>query len=127
MDTSNYFYRNTVFSKEENKVSLVDLFNPDNERHELEPWLGLILQLADGQHTIEELHYFLADKYQDTTPENLKKTIHSVIQRLVSLHFVVLTKEPTDLPYYLSLPYELLDIEKAKKLLEQDQIKNNKP
>jgi len=28
-----------------------------------------------------------------------------------------------DLPYYLSLPYEQLDIEKAKESLKQDNVK----
>lgn len=38
----------------------MDIFNPDNNRHELEPCLSLVLQLADGQHTIEELYYYLS-------------------------------------------------------------------
>lgn len=126
METSNYFYRNVIFSKQGEQISLVDIYNPENKRQELEPWLGLVLQLANGQHTIDELCHFLADKYLDTPPENLDKTIHSVINRLVNLNFVVLTKEPTELPYYLSLPIELLDVEKAKKLLGHDQQKHIK-
>lgn len=126
MDTSNYFYRNVIFSKQGDQIALIDINNPKNEGQVLEPWLGLVLQLANGQHTIDELYYYLADKYIDARPENLDKTINSIIDRLVNLNFVVLTKEPTELPYYLSQPIELLDVEKAKRLLGQDQRKHNK-
>ncbi|MCP5061381.1 MAG: PqqD family protein [Ignavibacteriae bacterium] len=120
MDTAKYFYRNVIFSRTENKVSLIDIHNPDNEKQELEPWFGIVLQLADGQHTIEELFNLLSNKYKGAPPANLKETIHSVVERLAKANFIVLTEEKTELPYYLSMPYEHLDIEKAKKLLVED-------
>jgi hypothetical protein len=125
MDTSQYFYRNVIISKEGEKVSLMDIYNPDNKGQALESWFGLVLQLADGQHTIEELFQNLSSKYNSVPPTNLEQTIHSVIERLTKLKFIVLTKEATELPYYLSLPYEQLDIAKAKKTLEQDNINKN--
>ncbi len=125
MDTSQYFYRNVIISKEGEKVSLIDIYNPDNKGQALESWFGLVLQLADGQHSIEELFQYLSSKYNSVPPANLEQTIHSVIERLVKLKFIVLTKEVTELPYYLSLPYEQLDIEKAKNTLEQDNINKN--
>lgn len=125
MDTSQYFYRNVIISKEGEKVSLMDIHNPDNKGQALESWLGLVLQLADGQHTIEELFQNLSSKYSSGPPINLKQTIHSVIERLAKLKFIVLTKEAIELPYYLSLPYEQLDIEKAKETLEKDNINKN--
>ncbi len=120
MDTAKYFYRNVIFSKSENQISLIDIYNPDNEKQELEPWFGIVLQLADGQHTIEELFNLLSNKYKGTPPANLKETIHSVVERLAEANFIVLTEEKTELPYYLSMSYEYLDIEKAKKLLIDD-------
>ncbi len=120
MDTSKYFYRNVIFSKKENQISLMDINNPDNERQTLEPWFGVVLQLADGQHTIDELYSLLSNKYKGAPPANLKETIHSVIERLAKSNLIMLTDKVTELPYYLSRPYEYLDIEKAKKLLKED-------
>ena len=120
MDTLQYFYRNVIFSKEGNTISLIDIYNPDNKKQVLESWFGLILQLADGQHTIDQLLQYLSNKYNGAPPANLEQTIHSVVERLAKSKFIMLTKKETELPYYLSCPYEQLDIEKAKKLLEQD-------
>ncbi len=122
MDTSKYFYRNVIFSKTKNQVSLIDIYNPENEKQVLEPWFGVVLQLADGQHTIDELFSLLSEKYKGNPPANLKKTIHSVIERLVKSNLIMLTDKATELPYYLSRSYEHLDIEKAKKLIKEDKI-----
>jgi len=124
MDTTQYFYRNVILSMVGNTLSLIDIYNPDQKRETLEPWLGLVLQYADGQSTIETLYQNLTARYNGSPPANLRATILSVVSRLVDLQFVVLTKEATDLPYYLSLPYEQLDLEKAKKLLNEDKVKH---
>ena len=123
MDTSQYFYRNVILSLVDNKVSLIDINNPDQKGQALDPWFGLVLQYANGHRTIEALYQDLSGRYDGSPPANLEATIHSVVDRLVDLRFIVLTKEATDLPYYLSLPYEQLDIEKAKKLLKEDKVK----
>ncbi len=125
MDASQYFYRNVIFSKEGNTISLIDIYNPDNKGQVLESWLGLVLHLADGQHTIDQLFQYLSNKYNGAPPANLEQTIHSVVGRLAESKFIMLTKEATELPYYLSYPYEQLDIEKAKKLLKQDRTDIN--
>jgi len=124
MDTTQYFYRNVILSMVGNTLSLIDIYNPDQKRETLEPWLGLVLQYADGQSTIETLYQNLTARYNGSPPANLRATILSVVSRLVDLQFIVLTKEATDLPYYLSLPYEQLDLEKAKKLLNEDKVKH---
>ncbi len=120
MNTSKYFYRNVIFSKSGNQISLLDIHNPENKKQDLEPWFGIVLQLADGQHTIEELFSLLSNKYKGTPSANLKETIHSVVDRLAETNFIVLTEEKTELSYYLSRPYEHLEIEKVKKLLKED-------
>lgn len=123
MDTSKYFYRNVIFSQKGDNISLIDIDNPSDTGDPLEGWLGMILQLADGKHTINELVPFLGARYFEGPPDNLEKTIHSSVERLEMLQFIVLTEEPTELPYYLSLPYEQLDIEKAKRIIKEDKSK----
>lgn len=120
MDTAQYFYRNSIYSKMNDKISIIDFGNPEQNRQELEPWFATIFLLADGQHTLDELYLNLAQKYSNTTPENLLKTIHSVVERLEGARLIVLTEKKTELPYYLSMPYEEMDLKKAKKLIGED-------
>ena len=125
MNTKQYLYRNVIFSKQGNTISLIDIHHPDNNKEKLDPWFGMVLQLADGQHTIEQLHQYISSLYNGSPQENLQKTIHSVIQLMSNSRLIVITEEKTELPYYLSLPYEMLDIEKAKDLLKEDKDKYN--
>jgi len=120
MNPSNYFYRNVIFSIKDKKILLVDIHNPEKNKQELEPWFGIVLQLADGQHTIDELFSLLSNKYNGAPPANLENTIHSVVERLSKSNLIVLTESKTDLPYYLSQAIEYLDVEKAKELLKED-------
>ncbi len=126
MNTKQYFYRNVIFSKQEKTISLIDIHNPESNKEALDPWFGMILQLADGQHTIEQLQQYMETHYNGAPPENLQKTVHSVVQLMANSSLIVLTKDKTELPYYLSLPFEMLDIIKAKKLLKEDEDKINK-
>ena len=125
MNTEQFFYRNVIYSKVNNTVSIVDINNPDKKREDLEPWFGAIFQLADGQHTIEELYNLLSQKYTEGAPADLLRTIISVIERLSESKLIMLSDVKTDLPYYLSMPYEMMDIEKAKELLAEDRAKIN--
>ena len=125
MDTSQYFYRNTIFSKQGKSISIIDIDNPDKKQQELEPWFGIVFQLADGQHTLEQLYQYIAMQYNGDTPQNLSDTLKSVVERMIEGKLIVLTKKATELPYYLSMPYELLDIDKAKKELDKDKINLN--
>lgn len=125
MDSSQYFYRNVAFSKQDKTISLADLENPDAKGEVLEPWFGAVLQLADGKHTVDQLVEFMAAQYNGNPPDNLKQTVHSVVERLTESKFVVLVEKEVELPYYLSAPIELLDLEKAKELLLQHRAKQN--
>lgn len=125
MNTKQYFYRNVMFSKSGGQITLVDIFNPDAVGETLDPWFGMVLQLADGQHTIEELTQYMATQYNGAPPHNLQETINSVVERLTESKLIVLTDVATELPYYLSAPCEHLDLDQAKKLLEQDQANLN--
>ncbi len=123
MDTTQFFYRNVIFSKRGNTISLIDLFQPKSESEELDPWFGMVLQLADGQHSIDQLHEYISTLYSGSPPDNLEDTLHSVVQRMSKSGLIVLTESETELPYYLSMPYEMLDVEKAKRLIKEDREK----
>jgi len=120
LDTSQYFYRTVVFSKQGEKVSLVDIHDPEKEALTFEPWLGLVVSLADGQHTIRELIDGIANRYDGEPPGDLQKTLESAIGRLNDTGVVKLNDEPVELPYYLSLPVEKIDIGQAKQSMADD-------
>ena len=125
MDTTQYLYRNVIFSKKGKTISLIDIDKPEIQGQELEPWFGVVLQLADGKHSVEDLFNFLSGQYSGNAPSNLKETVLSVVERLAESKLIVLTEKPTELPYYLSAPYEFLDIEKAKNLLKKHRANVN--
>lgn len=125
LDTKKYFYRNIIFSKQGQTISAIDIHNPNKAREEFDPWFGIVLQLADGQHNIDQLIQFMTTQYKGAPPHNLAETILSVVQRMADSRLIVLTEEPTELPYYLTMPYELLDIERAKKEIAADRVNLN--
>lgn len=118
MDSKKYFYRTAIFTRKDNQVALVDINNPD-EITALEDWLAVVVSLADGQHTIQELIGFMSRQYPKA-PANLAKTLDSAIERLQEGKIVQLSDQAVELPYYLASPIEELDIDKAKKLIKED-------
>lgn len=118
MDKSQYFYRCAVFTRSNGKVSLADVHNP-NHTSELEEWFGLVISLADGKHTLQELLNHLTNHY-DQPPSNLEETLDSVIDRLMEGKLIQLSNTKVELPYYLESPIEALDLEKAKQLIEKN-------
>ncbi len=123
MDRSQYIARCVVFSKKGDQISLVDLLDPDAEPHTYETWLGLVVSLADGQHTIQEIVDYTAGYYSEDAPETLAATIESAVERLAETGTVLLSEEQMELPYYLSHPAERLDIPEAIRLMEEDRYK----
>jgi len=120
LDKSQYFYRNIVISKQGDKVSIVDLNDPEKEALTFEPWLGVVVLLADGRHTIEQLIDYMKQKYNGSPPVDLERTIESVLERLTETNAIVLTDKPVEMPYYLSQPAEQLNLEKARQLMTED-------
>jgi len=120
LDKSQYFYRNVVISKQGDKISIVDINDPEKEALTFEPWLGMVVAMADGQHTIEQLIDTLQRQYNGSPPAELERTIESVIDRLTETETIMLTDEPVDMPYYLSLPAEQLNLEKARQMMAED-------
>lgn len=123
MKNAQYFYRNAIFSNINSQVSLVDINNPDMKTP-LEEWLGIVVSLADGQHTIQELIDYMGSQYQQAPP-NLEETLHSVIERLEEGKIIQLSEKAISLPYYLQYPIERLDLVKAQVLIAKDGYQNN--
>ncbi|MDP6051265.1 MAG: hypothetical protein QF879_02845 [Candidatus Latescibacteria bacterium] len=120
MDKSQYFYRAVVFATQEDKVLLVDINNPGEKPPALEPWLGLIVSLADGRHTIQQLIDHLGGRYDGPPPDNFEETLNSVIKRLTEAKVIKLADESVILPYYLLVPAEKMDLDMAKRLMAED-------
>ena len=125
MARSQYIARCVVFSKNGDQVSLIDLQNPDAEPHTYEPWLGLVVSLADGQHTVQDLIDYTARYYRQGPPDNLTATIESAVERLSETGTILVSDEPMELPYYLTLPAEKLDVPQALRLLKEDGYSQN--
>ncbi|MCP4937538.1 MAG: hypothetical protein GY927_25840, partial [bacterium] len=98
----------------------VDLYNPDLEALAYQPWLGLVVSLADGQHTIQELISYASQHYANGPPDGLDSTIESAVERLSETGTVRLSCEQIELPYYLTLPAERLDVPRALDLMAED-------
>jgi hypothetical protein len=118
LNNSHYFYRTAIYTRKNDEVGLVDIEQPDNVTP-LDEWLGLVVSLADGAHSIQELLDYVSSRYS-SAPANLEETVHSVIERLQEGNLIKLSESPVTLPYYLAEPLELLDIEKARKLIAED-------
>ncbi len=118
MDKSQYFYRTVIFTRKAGIVALADINNPQ-ETTKLEDWLGVVISLADGKHTLQELTDFMRQQYPQV-PERLDDTLESVVERLLESKMLRLSENAVELPYYLASPIEQLDIEKAKKLIAED-------
>lgn len=99
---------------------LVDLHNPEKEEPPLESWLGLVVSLADGQHTIQQLLDYMVDHYNGKPPEHLEKTIESVLERLTKNEVIKFADEAYKLPYYLSRSADKLDLDMARRVMADD-------
>lgn len=122
MDNTQYFYRTVIFTRNNNQVALADINQPEKVTV-LDEWLGIVVLLADGQHSIQEMIDYMSKRYHEPPP-NLEKTIHSVIKRLEDGKLIKLSKSIVSLPYYLASPIEELDIKKARKLIQEDCYNN---
>ncbi|HEC28376.1 MAG TPA: hypothetical protein ENI65_02145 [Gammaproteobacteria bacterium] len=120
MEKSKYFYRTAVFARQGDKIMLVDLHNPEKEEPPLERWLGLVVSLADGQHTIQQLLDYMTDHYDGKPPESLEKTIESVLERLTKNEVIKFADEAYKLPYYLSRSADKLDLDMARRVMADD-------
>ena len=119
MEHEHYIKRTTVYKVEEDTISLVDVHD-NNTITPLDPWMGLVVSLADGQHTVSELIQHMTGQYPNGAPDNLTDTIESVIKRLADAGAVELSPQPTTLPYYLSMPIDEQDLKLATEVMIND-------
>ncbi|MDH3974110.1 MAG: hypothetical protein OEV42_07510 [Deltaproteobacteria bacterium] len=119
MDKAKYFYRVLIFTREGEDVFVLDRFK-ENKKVALEPWLGVVVSLADGQHRLGELVEYLAGSYKGSPPADLERTIESVVDRLVESEVIRLSDEAVTLPSYLVVPLEEQDAEAAREEMVKD-------
>ncbi|MEH6616788.1 MAG: hypothetical protein V7699_03020 [Porticoccus sp.] len=118
MDNTQFFYRTAIFTRKDNQVALADIYQPETSSP-LDEWMGIVVSLADGKHTIQELVDYMSSRYQQA-PAKLVETLHSVIERLIEGKIIQLSEDAVELPYYLASPIEELNIEKAIDLIRDD-------
>lgn len=118
MNNEQYFYRTTVFTRRDNQIALADINEPDHVTP-LDDWLGTVVSLADGHHSIQQLIDYVGAQYPQA-PANLQQTLHSVIERLVEGKLIGLSGSAVTLPYYLADPIENLDLKVARTKIEED-------
>ena len=121
MDKSQYFYRCALFQREGEKVSLIDPFDRSITT-DLDPWLAMVVSLADGKHSLQELIDYIANRYSNNEPENLTETILSVVERLIESKAIALSPSTSDLPYYLDVSAQEHDVEEVKKMMLDDKF-----
>lgn len=119
MDHAHYFKRTTVYKIEDDTVSVVDVHD-NNTITPLDPWMGAVISLADGQHTVAQLMQHMAGQYPAGAPDNLAETIESVITRLTDSGVLELTPAPATLPYYLQMPLDAQEPKLATELMIND-------
>lgn len=117
MNNDSYFYRTVVISRRDQQVALADIDNPEKITP-LDEWLGTVISLADGAHTVNEMMSHMRSRYAQP-PQNLDETLQSVVERLLEGNLIALSEKVVTLPYYLAEPIELLDLDKARDLIRE--------
>ena len=119
MNESKYFFRKVVYVQQEGTAALVTNFNPI-QTNPLEPWMSLIFLMADGLHTIDQLHKHLFLQYNGKAPNDYKKTVESVVNRLVEAEVIGLSEEVMQLPPYLITSFDKQDQKASMKEMLED-------
>jgi Coenzyme PQQ synthesis protein D (PqqD) len=86
----------------------------------LDPWLEVIFAAADGQRTAQQFIEKLKTQYPDGAPAGLEEQTLQLMQKLVAEGLIRLTDQPTQLPYYLSMPVAQQDKERALAEMKKD-------
>lgn len=118
MNDEQYFYRTAIFTRRDNQIALADINQPDHVTP-LDDWLGTVVSLADGHHSIQQLFDYIGAQYPEP-PDNLEQTLRSVIERLLEGKLIGLSDSAVTLPYYLAEPIENLDLKVARTQIEED-------
>lgn len=113
-----YFIRNTRYTVLKERLVLIE-----RERAGMvtvDEWPQLVYMSADGQHTVGEFIAALGKHYSTGMPRGFDGQTRRVVHDMVSLGYIALIQAKKSLPYYLSMPIEQQDKERAKVLMEAD-------
>lgn len=90
-DKSRYFIRSASWMwTSESQIIAIDQHAP--RLVTMDPWPQLIFLAAEGQKTIEEYVYFMAEQYIGKVPAKLDETIIDEIQTLLKERMIVLSE-----------------------------------
>lgn len=113
-----YFSRAARFDRVGDKIVAVD---PNAPRMiTMDPWPELVFQMADGQHTVDQLRADLVSKYDKGAPAGLNEQVASIVRDLERERLIRLHAQPTTLQFYLAKPVAEQDPEEARKAMERD-------
>lgn len=119
MDISQYFYRTVLFTRQQDQVMILDAHDLKTTTP-LEPWMGTIVSLADGMHTIQQFIDYMASQYVEGPPAEFERTIDSVFERLMENKVIELSPMPVGLPNYLLVAAEEQDLNESRKQMGTD-------
>ncbi|QKQ26638.1 hypothetical protein [Candidatus Reidiella endopervernicosa] len=119
LDKTKYFFRIVPFNAEGEQISVIDVLE-NFSANELDAWLGTVVALADGQHTVQELFDHLGGHYEAGPPESFETTLGSVFDRLLEAEVIRLGDEQVELPEYLAVPFNLQERETAIESMVSD-------
>jgi len=78
-----------------NVIAVIDPHNP--RKLSMDPWPQSVFLAADGQKTISEYIYAVADRYTGEIPVQLDQIIIEEIEKLLSFRIIMLVDELQDL------------------------------
>lgn len=113
-----YFIRNTRYVMMKERLVLVERDRAGMVT--VDEWPQLVYLSADGEHTVGEFISVLGKQYASGMPQGFEAQTRQVIRDLASRGYIALLPTKKQLPYYLSMPVEQQDKEKAKTLTEAD-------
>ena len=115
---SMYFSRAARFDWMSEQVVAID---PNAPRIiTMDPWPELVFQMADGQHTVDQLRAYLSAEYEKGAPSGLNEQVISIVRELERERLIRLHGAPVALPFYLEKPVAEQDTVEARKAMERD-------
>ncbi len=115
---NNYFVRCTRYEMMGEHIVVIDPKSP--RVITLDPWLEVIFAAADGQRTAQQFIDKLKAQYAGGAPVGLEEQTLQLMEKLLAEGVIRIADQPTQLPYYLSMPVAQQDKEKALLEMKKD-------
>lgn len=115
---SKYFSRNTCYTMLKDKFVLVERDRPGVVT--MDEWPQLVFLGADGEISVGAFIAALGKQYQGGPPPGLAEQTRGLVKDLAARGYIALHERKRKLPYYLSIPVEQQDQERAKAQMEAD-------